>query len=331
MKNVYELIQYHGPNYKFSVGWGYYVTSHIHREIEFGIVLEGCIRIHSSGRQWDIAPGEFWFTNPCQCHEFTVTRPDVPYAFLEVQIPTSFFREYFPRADRLRMQDVRLNRETLGQEGYDRLAWLLFAAAKDYFTAGEYYELTCTARINQLLATLLKCAPHRMLTEEELRISNLHMPRIQRITDYIEEHCGEKLLLGDIARREGLSLSYLSHFFADHFGMPFQTYLQHIRCQKAGVMLVETDMTPSDISLACGFSALKYMNRGFAQLFGCSPAQYRQLVRRKSGQPEGRRAAARIADLTCEPGQFEILFHPEDSMAYLQASRFFPPQLRGDA
>lgn len=326
MKNVYELIRYDGPNYKFSVGWGYYVTSHIHREIEFGMVLDGTIRILSSGRQWDVHPGEFWVLNPCQCHEFTVARADTPYAFLELQIPTSFFREYFPQADRIRFADVVLTAQGAGEENYTRLWRLLFASALRYFAREENYELTCTGDVNYLLDALLRCAPHALLSPEELRASNARMPRVQRMADYIEEHCGEKLLLGDLARREGLSLSYMSHFFRDNFSMPFQTYLQHVRCHRAGVMLVETELSPTEISFACGFSALKYMNQGFRALFGCTPAQYRALLRKEAKRSPARQRAARPP---MESGAFEIIFHPDDSAAYLRASRYLPRELGG--
>lgn len=108
-----------------------------------------------------------------------------------------------------------------------------------------------------------------------MRQNNQRMNRMQRITNYIEEHIGEKLLLTDLAEREHLTLNYISHFFKANFAMPFQTYVQHLRCRRAATMLLETDETPTEISIQCGFSALKYMNQGFESLFGCKPGEYR--------------------------------------------------------
>lgn len=48
-----------------------------------------------------------------------------------------------------------------------------------------------------------------------------------------------------------------------------------MRCEKARQLLLLTDFSLLDISIACGFSDLKYFNRGFARQFGCSPRQYR--------------------------------------------------------
>lgn len=275
MKNLYEVISYDNTNYKFSMGSETYFVPHFHREIEFGMILDGCMQVVSAEKYFEVNAGEFWLLNSCQCHEIFSANPDRPYIFLELQISPSFFKQYFSRIDRIRMCSNVLTAEHLGRENYQKLRTLLFDSAISYFRNEKYYELTCAGNINYLLECLLQSIPYLVLTDEELRINNAHMSRIQRITNYIDEHYSEKLLLSDLADKEGLTLNYLSHFFKDYFGMPFQTYLQRIRCQQASTLLLETDYTLSDVSLSCGFSALKYMNSSFEKLFGYSPKEYR--------------------------------------------------------
>lgn len=98
---------------------------------------------------------------------------------------------------------------------------------------------------------------------------------MRKITHYIDEHYSEKLLLSDIARKEDLSLTYLSHFFKDYLGLPFQEYLAKIRCEKARQLLLLTDFPLLDICMSCGFSDSKYFNSGFRRQHGCSPKEYR--------------------------------------------------------
>lgn len=45
---------------------------------------------------------------------------------------------------------------------------------------------------------------------------------MRKITHYIDEHYSEKLLLSDIARKEDLSLTYLSHFLRITWDFPFR-------------------------------------------------------------------------------------------------------------
>lgn len=208
--------------------------------------------------------------NACQCHELYSVADNRQSLFLELQVSTSFFKNYFRE-----IETVRMDRMTLGREESAPLSAMLLEAAREYFEAKPCYELRCAGLVNKLFAALLSSIPNTRLSEEELRQNDQRMNRMQRITDYIEEHIGEKLLLTDLAEREHLTLNYISHFFKANFGMPFQTYLQHLRCKKAASLLLETDETPTEISIRCGFSALKYMNQGFESLFGCKPGEYR--------------------------------------------------------
>ena len=92
--------------------------------------------------------------------------------------------------------------------------------------------------------------------------------RFAAIMDYIDENFRRKLLLGEIARREGLTMSYLSHLFKDTLGMSFQEYLKKRRFEYARSLLLGTRKSLLDISLESGFSDARYMIRMFAEEFG---------------------------------------------------------------
>ena len=275
-RHAYELIPYEQTNYLFSLGELTYVVPHIHREMELALVLDGDVELMSGGERFIIHPGEFWLMNACQCHELSSAAQSQKSLFLLLQVSASFFKQYFPEMERMHMDAVILNRKNTDDGTLRALTQGLMEAARDYLGGRPFFELRCAGGVNQLFSVLLEHVPNRMLDEEELRRNNFRMNRMQRMTDYVEEHIGEKLLLSELAEQEGLTLNYLSHFFKDNFGMPFQTYLQHLRCRRAAALLLETEASPSEISIQCGFSALKYMNQGFEKLFGCKPGEYRR-------------------------------------------------------
>ena len=282
-QHAYELISYEQTNFLFSLGQLTYVVPHIHREMEIAMVLEGDVLLIADGERYTIHPGEFWLMNACQCHELYSLAENKKSLFLLLQVSTSFFKQYFREIESIHMDCVALNRQDTDTDILSALTRLLTEGARDYFAEKDFFELRCASGINQLLATVLENVPHRCMNEEELRRNDFRMNRMQRITNYIEEHVGEKLLLSDLAEKEGLTLNYLSHFFKDNFGMPFQTYLQHLRCRRAAHLLLETMDSPSEISIQCGFSALKYMNQGFMGLYGCKPSEYRRQAQWKPG------------------------------------------------
>ena len=102
---------------------------------------------------------------------------------------------------------------------------------------------------------------------------------ISRILQYVDENFQKKLTLGELAERENLSLSYLSHAFKDAMGISFQEYLKQKRFENASRLLQSSEMNLLDISIASGFSDVRYMMKAFSEIAGCSPAEYRRSFR----------------------------------------------------
>ena len=133
--------------------------------------------------------------------------------------------------------------------------------------------------------------------------------RFAAIMGYIDENFRRKLLLGEIARREGLTMPYLSHLFKDTLGMSFQEYLKKRRFEYARSLLLDTRKSLLDISLESGFSDARYMIRMFAEEFGCSPREYR----RKNASWEAAEGGARDTAQT--------ILGVDDAIRVLQTAR----------
>ncbi len=254
---LYEVIRYETTNFKCVCGQASSVLPHSHREIELGLILRGRPTLVTPGADCVLRPGSLWLINPYETHSLRSRSIRSPYAFLDLQLSMSFFRQYFPQAEYVRFSRADLTPATVGEERHARLREMLLRTARAYFAQEPYYALRAAGWINSLLAEGLEAVPHSVLSDPELRRGDARLARLQRLTDYIEAHLGEKLLLSDLAEREGLTLPYLSQFFAREVGQPFQRYLTAMRCRRAAALLVETDQSLTDIAMACGFSALK--------------------------------------------------------------------------
>lgn len=278
MSNEYEVISYHRTNYKFSTVRAVYCAPHVHKEIEIGLLLEGKFTVHSSKETAVLSPGDLWIVNPYQSHETMSATPEMPALVAEVQIPPSFFKSYFPQIETIQFP---LQARTSDPDKHRWLICQMLEMAQLYFQQDKRFELKCAGRINLFLDHLLEVVSYRLISEKEQAMAANRVARIRSITAYIEENCGRKLLLSEIAAREGLSMSYLSHFFKDHYGMPFQDYLTRVRCEKAQQMLLSSELSLLEIGISCGFSDPKYFNKGFIALYGCSPREYRRHFRPK--------------------------------------------------
>ena len=106
--------------------------------------------------------------------------------------------------------------------------------------------------------------------------------RIWKARNLIEEHSGEELSLGTVAKAANTSANYLSEKFKEATGMNFVKYVARARFEKAAALLREADLRVSEIAFAAGFQSLSQFNRVFKKLAGKSPTEYRAAARAKT-------------------------------------------------
>ncbi|PYI91749.1 MAG: hypothetical protein DME97_12715 [Verrucomicrobia bacterium] len=106
--------------------------------------------------------------------------------------------------------------------------------------------------------------------------------RIWKARNFIEEHSGEELSLGTVAKAANTSANYLSEKFKEATGMNFVKYVARARFEKAAALLREADLRVSEIAFATGFQSLSQFNRVFKKLAGKSPTEYRAAARAKT-------------------------------------------------
>ncbi len=248
-----------------------YRTPHIHRDLELNLVLDGRVSLLSGADLTPLKKGDLFVVNALCSHELSAAAPAM---ILSVQVSPLFFGSYYPKLGRTVFKKTVFSDP--GDEMQNKLRAKLLSLAHAYFVREEGYELQCVSLVNALFYDLLRLSPTELLEEKDLSAYQAKRRRLLRLTGFIEEHCGEKLLLSDLARQENLSMCYLSRIFKEFIGISFQDYLMKIRCEKARHLLLLTDYSLLDISMSCGFSDPKYFNQGFRQQYGHTPKDYRK-------------------------------------------------------
>ena len=269
MKDEFEVISHGSGEYRLFLINLLYRTPHLHREFEICFLMEGEVRLLAPGRDEALHPGDIWVMNPYESHELAAAGR--PALILSLQVSPVLFSASFPQLENMEFAWSVVS----GTPEAEGLRDMLLDIAEAYFSTDEPATLRCVGLIYLFFGRLLDTIPYNRVSEKERQSSANRAQRIRAIVGYIDEHYGEKLLLTDLARELGLTMNYLSAFFKSAFGMPFQSYLMKKRCEKARQLLLMTDFSLLDISIACGFSDVKYFNQGFRKLFGCSPRQYR--------------------------------------------------------
>ena len=257
---------------------------HVHRELELCLVLSGSATVNVNSRSFPVHPDSVFFFNSNEPHEINASEYGC-VKLLYIQIANNFCQDYLHLFRNLELLENDLS-SCMAPEQNVELAALIRQVDADYNATDALNLLHCMRSLFLLFSRLLECVPYHQLNEAESRARKKKAARLRRITEYIDAHYSSHITLSELARSEGISLTYLSHFIHDNLKMSFQEYVNNVRFEKALKLIADPNMRMVDVCMESGFSDVKYLNRMFEKRFGCTPKAYRDaLARQNSEQP----------------------------------------------
>ena len=246
-------------------------NTHVHRALELGLTLAGDGIVRVNDNSFSIHRGSLFLFNANEPHEIiAASQEGVKIAYLQVN--NSFCSEYVSSFRNLELLKNDLS-VFLAPDRRKEITGLMVESLQTYLAEpDDLYGLKCICSICQLYSKLLAYVPYRQLTEAAYLARNKKMARLSRITEYIENNYSEKITLEELAKRENVTKTYLSHFIHDNLNMTFQEYVSSMRFERALQLVRNTSMCLTDISVISGFSDVKYLSRMLEKHFG-KPAQ----------------------------------------------------------
>lgn len=281
-KEEYEVLAYSKLNHvKASIVQIVTRNTHVHRALELGLALEGSGQVRVGGTSFPIGRGSLFFFNANEPHEiYAASQAGIRIAYL--QVASSFCNEYVSSFRNLELLKNDLT-SYLPWDQHRELVALMVGALMDYMSPmSDLYALKCICSICNLYTKLLSYVPYRQMEESAYLSKSKKMARLNRITEYIDENYAEKITLEELAAKEQISVTYLSHFIRENLSMTFQEYISSVRFERALKLLRGSSMCLTDVSVVCGFSDVKYLTRMLEKHFGMSATQCREKLRREN-------------------------------------------------
>jgi AraC-like DNA-binding protein len=235
--------------------------------MEIGLVLEGDGLMRVNDNSFSVHKGSLYFFNAGEPHEIIAVSPEGLKIAYQM-VASSFCGEYLSCFRNLEILKNDLSTYLSPAQAYE-LTSLLVAFMRSYMADdSDTYGLRCICSICQLYGKLLEYVPYRQMTESAYLFRNKKMARLSRITEYIDTNYSEKITLEELANRENVTKTYLSHFIHDNLNMTFQEYVSSVRFERALKLIRSTSMCLTDISVVCGFSDVKYLSKMLEKRFG---------------------------------------------------------------
>lgn len=263
----------------FTVPW------HWHEELELGYVENGVNIIQTDNDSYTIHQGEGFFINSNVMDTkingipgrttIEVNHLFHPF-FLGGHFQSRYFRKYINPVINNRQIEVHIIWDTTapGEKILHNLRLLTKIQKKT----------------NQEFQTRNILSETWLLLMEELEQSHGTSPvpennqfRIRAMISFIHRHYPEKLSLKDIASSAAISEREASRCFKKHLRISPCEYLATYRMEEARKLLMQTELSVTEIGYRTGFSTSAHFGQVFRKTFGMSPLKYRAHYARTDG------------------------------------------------
>lgn len=96
-------------------------------------------------------------------------------------------------------------------------------------------------------------------------------PKLQKAIFLMEQNLEEPLPVKEIAQRVNVSQRQLVRLFKRYTHSTVIQYYRDIRLDRGRSLVVQTDMSVLEISIACGFGSVSHFSKAYRSRFGISP------------------------------------------------------------
>ncbi|WP_297199673.1 AraC family transcriptional regulator [uncultured Pluralibacter sp.] len=104
---------------------------------------------------------------------------------------------------------------------------------------------------------------------------------LRNVLLYIEDNLSGPLTLGMLAREAALSEYHFARMFRQSMKIAPHQYVMQRRMERAKQLLTGTQMTLTDVALACGFSSSSHFSNRVKAALGLTPSQLREAGRQR--------------------------------------------------
>ena len=103
---------------------------------------------------------------------------------------------------------------------------------------------------------------------------------VENVYEYINLHYRENIGLTDVSREVGRNPSYVSRLIKECTGKNFTSLLTARRMEAAKHLLKNTNLKITEIAENTGYPNVRYFNRVFKKILGCTPSSARREARK---------------------------------------------------
>lgn len=257
---------------------------HWHTALEIVVPYENHYTIAIDHVPYTFYEGDIFITPPGTLHELTAPKTGkrlillFDYSLiLNVKGMDSLLHSLHPFTLITREEYPDLNK---------KLRYLLDEVAREYdsptpFTEASIYSLMIRFFVAVGRTTFNASTRFPGITSAK---QHEYIEKFMMVCNYITEHCTENINVDDLADLAGFSKFHFARLFKQFAGMSCYEYLTQKRVAHAEQLLIQPDISITEVAMRSGFNSLSTFNRIFKTSKNCTPSEYKSLNRQEKPQ-----------------------------------------------
>lgn len=258
-------------------------SKHVHDEYEIYYLLEGERYYFIENRTYLVKKGSLVFINKGQIHKTGVAGGKSYHDRILIELKAEPFQTFLHAACGISLSQFFSSNYgvlKLDSSGQHYVKSQLLDIADELRQKHPHYSAMAMMKLSSLLIFALRSS----LKDNTEPFSNLATTakhkKVSEVASYIMSHSAQARSLDDLAKRFYISKCYLSRIFKEVTSFTVSEYININRIQKAQQMLLDTNLSITEIAASLGYESITYFEKVFSNFTETSPLKYRKQYRK---------------------------------------------------
>ncbi len=237
-----------------------------------GYLISGDRRLITPYQQIDLHAGDMIVMPPMLYHRtFSLSdRPYINYLIkISARLADDFCREIDPTVWREVFEPQSISLDHRDTEKVQ----MILSDMMDLYEADVHYTVPL---LKGLLFRLIVLMWEKKCRQSSVQFKNKLSEGIMEAMYYVERNYSRDIRMKDAADTAGFSEGHFSRLFAAQVGISFSEYLINVRLRHVKELLLNTDLSVSEIAYAAGFANADYLSACFRRHEGMTPTAFRK-------------------------------------------------------
>lgn len=247
--------------------------AHYHPYYEFYYLLSGTRKIFINDTIYSVKKGDLIAIPKGELHRTTYIGGET-HERIVMDFNDSFISPLIERIGYKAFNECFVNRQlSIPPNRREYVEELFGKIIREHNGVDSYSSTILSLYVYELIMFVLRCHEN---SDHPCAVAAIGDDIISDAARYISSNFTRELSLTQLAEKYNMSPSYFSRKFKLCTGFGYKEYLITIRILEACKLLLNTDLSITEIAEKCGFDDSNYFGDSFKKVKGISPREYRK-------------------------------------------------------